>query len=91
MAHDGSKALELAARRAARRSCCSTSALPGMDGYEVCRRLRAQGLTDTRIIAMTGYGQDKDRQRAMEAGFDEHTVKPVEFSKLTKLLSTAGC
>ena len=60
--------------------------LPGMDGYEVCRRLRSQGLTGTLIIAMTGYGQDKDRRRAREAGFDEHTVKPVEFSQLKTLL-----
>ncbi len=61
--------------------------LPGMDGYEVCRRLRAEGFADTRIIAMTGYGQDKDKQRAMEAGFDLHTVKPVEFSKLKAILA----
>ncbi len=61
--------------------------LPGMDGYEVCRRLRAEGFAATRIIAMTGYGQDKDKQRAMEAGFDLHTVKPVEFSKLKAILA----
>jgi CheY-like chemotaxis protein len=58
-----------------------------MDGYEVCRRLRAEGLTTTRVIALTGYGQDKDEQLAMEAGFDEHTVKPVEFERLMKLLA----
>ena len=57
-----------------------------MDGYEVCRRLRAAGLTTTRIIAMTGYGQEKDRQRALEAGFDDHTVKPVEVGRLMRLL-----
>ena len=39
---------------------------------------------------MTGYGQDKDRRRAMEAGFDEHTVKPVEFGKLTTLLAAGS-
>ena len=58
-----------------------------MDGYEVCRRLRAAGLTSTRIIALTGYGQDEDRQRALEAGFDEHMVKPVELEKLQRLLA----
>ncbi len=61
--------------------------LPGMDGYEVCRRLRAEGFANTRIIAMTGYGQDKDKQRAMDAGFDLHTVKPVEFSRLKAILA----
>ncbi len=86
IAHDGFQALELAI--AARPTVVLLDiGLPGMDGYEVCRRLRAEGLTDTRVIAMTGYGQDKDRQRAMEAGFDEHTVKPVEFEKLTKILA----
>ena len=61
--------------------------MPGMDGYEVCRRLRAAGHTRTRVIALTGYGQDKDKQLALDAGFDEHTVKPVEFTRLVKLLS----
>jgi CheY-like chemotaxis protein len=41
-----------------------------MDGYEVCRRLRQSGFTSTRIIAMTGWGQDRDRRRSEEAGFD---------------------
>ena len=86
IAHDGVEALEVAiAERPT--TILLDIGLPGMDGYEVCRRLRTQGLTTTRIIAMTGYGQDKDRQRAMEAGFDEHTVKPVEFAKLTRLLA----
>jgi CheY-like chemotaxis protein len=58
-----------------------------MDGYEVCRRLREQGLTNARIIAMTGYGQEQDRQRAKAAGFDSHTVKPVEYAKLSMLLA----
>ncbi len=53
--------------------------LPGMDGYEVCRRFRQSGMEKTRIIAMTGYGLEQDRQRAKAAGFDVHTVKPVAF------------
>ena len=60
--------------------------LPGMDGYEVCRQFRQRGLAGTRIIAMTGYGQERDRQRAKSAGFDAHAVKPVEFAQLAKLL-----
>ena len=60
--------------------------LPGMDGYDVCRAIRKQGLVDVRIIAMTGYGQERDRARAMEAGFDTHTVKPVDIEELTRLI-----
>jgi signal transduction histidine kinase len=63
--------------------------LPGLDGYEVCRRLRQQGFTSTRIIAMTGYGQERDRRRSELAGFDTHTVKPVEIDLLEKLLAFA--
>jgi signal transduction histidine kinase/DNA-binding response OmpR family regulator len=62
--------------------------LPGLDGYEVARRLRAQmtGPQRTRLIALTGYGQPDDRRRALEAGFDDHLVKPVDFDDLTRLL-----
>jgi CheY-like chemotaxis protein len=60
--------------------------LPGMDGYEVCRQFRERGLGVPRIIAMTGYGQERDRQRAKSAGFDAHAVKPVEFAELARLL-----
>lgn len=61
--------------------------LPGMDGCEVCRQLRQLGLTDTRIIAMTGYGQDRDRERSLEAGFDRHTVKPVKINDLMRIIA----
>jgi CheY-like chemotaxis protein len=63
--------------------------LPGMDGYEVARRLRAQPeLENLRLIALTGYGHDSDRMRSREAGFDHHLVKPVEFDSLTRLLAS---
>jgi PAS domain S-box-containing protein len=61
--------------------------LPGMDGYEVARRLRQiPELKDTRLIAATGYGQDADRQRSEEAGFDYHLVKPIDPEKLQTVL-----
>ena len=63
--------------------------LPGMDGCEVCRQMRQRGLTDTRIIAMTGYGQDRDRERSLEAGFDLHTVKPVKINDLMRIIADA--
>jgi CheY-like chemotaxis protein len=63
--------------------------LPDMNGYEVARRLRQQPQTkQVRLIAMTGYGQDSDRQRSKEAGFDRHLVKPVDPQRLQDLLAT---
>jgi CheY-like chemotaxis protein len=61
--------------------------MPGMDGYEVCRRLRREvGLMKATVVALTGWGQDEDRRRSHEAGFDHHIVKPVEPSALQRLL-----
>jgi CheY-like chemotaxis protein len=60
--------------------------LPGMDGYEVCRRVRERGLK-THIVALTGYGQDKDRERSLEAGFDGHAVKPVGMEELMRVIA----
>ncbi|MBV9891204.1 MAG: PAS domain S-box protein, partial [Rhizobacter sp.] len=61
--------------------------LPGLNGYEVCRRLRVEPWArEIPIIAITGWGQDEDRQRSKEAGFDAHLVKPVVFEELTALL-----
>jgi CheY-like chemotaxis protein len=63
--------------------------LPEINGYEVARRLRQrQQSKDTWLIAMTGYGQDSDRQRSHEAGFDYHLVKPVDPEKLAELFTT---
>ncbi len=65
--------------------------LPGMDGYEVARRLRRiPELKDARLIAATGYGQDTDRQRSEEAGFDYHLVKPIDPEKLQTVLELLG-
>jgi PAS domain S-box-containing protein len=63
--------------------------MPGMDGHEAARRLRAHRHPDRafRLIAVTGWGQEEDRQRAREAGFDEHLVKPVGVAELKAVLS----
>jgi PAS domain S-box-containing protein len=62
--------------------------LPGMDGYRVARALRENPATaTTRLIALTGYGQDEDRRRAREAGFDEHLTKPADPAALESLLA----
>jgi CheY-like chemotaxis protein len=62
--------------------------LPGIDGYEVARRVRARDTRRPVLIALTGYGQPEDRRRATEAGFDEMLVKPVDPTTLTELLAT---
>jgi len=61
--------------------------LPDFDGYEVTRRVRARPeLAGTRLVALTGYGQTRDRQRALEAGFDEHLVKPIDPDHLLQAI-----
>jgi PAS domain S-box-containing protein len=61
--------------------------LPGMDGYEVIRQLRRDETTkDTRVVAMTGYGQEEDRHRALATGFDDYLTKPVNQDALIALL-----
>jgi CheY-like chemotaxis protein len=62
--------------------------LPGMDGYEVARRVRARGGRRPVLIALTGYGQPEDQRRASEAGFDDLLVKPVDPTALATLLAT---
>jgi two-component system, sensor histidine kinase len=62
--------------------------LPGIDGYEVARRLRARHPRRPLLIALTGYGQPEDRRRATDAGFDDVLVKPVDPVTLTALLAT---
>jgi signal transduction histidine kinase len=65
--------------------------LPGLDGYEVARRVRsARGGTKLHLVALTGYGQPYDRARALEAGFDEHLVKPVDIEVLLRVLARAA-
>ena len=63
--------------------------MPNMDGYELARRLRNEpGMEGVLLVALTGYGQDSDKQRAKEAGFDYHLVKPVSLEALQDLLAS---
>jgi signal transduction histidine kinase len=62
--------------------------LPGMDGYETCRRVRRQPSTrHIVIVAVTGWGQSQDKQRALDAGFDTHLTKPVDSAALASILA----
>jgi PAS domain S-box-containing protein len=86
-ASTGTEALELAQRRRPDVVLLDIG-LPGIDGYEVARRIRATPeLSETVLVAMTGYGQSEDRQRAREAGFTAHLVKPVPPNLLEQLLA----
>jgi signal transduction histidine kinase/ActR/RegA family two-component response regulator len=63
--------------------------MPGMDGYETARRLRAESdLTQVLVVAMTGYAEENDRERTRESGFDHHLMKPVSFDTVQRLLAT---
>jgi signal transduction histidine kinase len=85
--HESKRALERA-RIEIPDICLLDIGLPGIDGNELARRLRSQSETvDTILIAITGYGQQQDRENAITAGFNYHFVKPVDTSKLLSLLA----
>jgi len=64
--------------------------MPVMDGYEVVRRIRDEaGGRDRLVIALTGWGQEEDRRKSREAGFDYHLTKPVDLAQLQSLLVPA--
>ena len=85
--YDGFAALD-AARAEAPDVMLVDIGLPGMDGYEVARRIRGDAAFQAvRLIALTGYGRDEDRQAALAAGFDHHLVKPVNPDRLHGLVT----
>jgi PAS domain S-box-containing protein len=87
VAHNGPSALELAANYLPQMILLDIG-MPGMDGYEVARRIRKRsGLEKVVLTALTGWGQQEDRRRSAEAGFDHHLVKPPEPKLLEELLS----
>ena len=90
VAHDGAKALDIAAEFRPEVILLDIG-MPGLDGYEVARRLRAMNHGQTfRIVAVTGWGQEADRMKTKEAGFDLHLVKPVDLGVLEKVLEERG-
>lgn len=85
-AHDGPSALSYAAARRPEIILLDIG-LPGMTGYEVAKKIRAlSGLARVRLVAMTGYGQEEDRRRASDAGFDSHFVKPLDVDDVAKVI-----
>jgi signal transduction histidine kinase/ActR/RegA family two-component response regulator len=86
VAHDGYRALQVAAELPPDVALLDIG-LPGMDGYVLAQRLRQDALTrDLRLIAVTGWGQDGDRARAHQAGFDGHLTKPADPSAILAML-----
>jgi CheY-like chemotaxis protein len=61
--------------------------LPGLDGYEIARQIRSEFGPALRLVAVTGYGQEEDRRRALAAGFDAHLVKPADLDTLERVLA----
>ncbi|HSB12335.1 MAG TPA: PAS domain S-box protein [Blastocatellia bacterium] len=87
LVHEGLAAVE-AAREYHPEVIVLDIGLPDIDGYQVARRLRQEpDLGGVLLIALTGYGQDEDRQRCYDAGFDEHLIKPVDPASLEALLA----
>lgn len=88
-AYDGQQAVELAAEYRPDVVLLDIG-LPKLNGYEACRRIREQPWgKDILLIAVTDWGQDKDRRRSSEAGFDHHLVKPVDPQVLMRMLARA--
>jgi len=88
VAYDGPAALEVLATFDATLALVDIG-LPGMDGHELARKIRERGVA-VRLVAVTGYGRDTDRERALASGFDEHLVKPLSLSRLEEVIRGLG-
>jgi PAS domain S-box-containing protein len=87
-AHDGQEAFDAAERHRPDVALLDIG-LPVLNGHDVCRRIRQQPWGQAMVlVALTGWGQDEDRRRSQEAGFDGHLVKPVDHTRLMTLLAS---
>lgn len=88
VAHDGFSALEIAAEFSPQIAFLDIG-MPGMSGYDLAKRIReTPEAADTVLVAVTGWGQDKDRQLSRDAGFNHHLVKPVQLDQLITLIES---
>ena len=90
VAHDGASAMQVALEYVPEIVLLDIG-LPKLSGHDVCRRVREQSWgKDIVVLALTGWGQEEDRRRSQEAGFDAHVVKPVNHVALGQLLTELG-
>ena len=88
MAHDGAEAVEKALAYQPDVVLLDIG-LPKMNGYDVCGEIRkARSRNKPVIVALTGWGQDEDRKRSTQAGFDAHVIKPVDYRALEELINS---
>jgi len=87
IARNGQEAVEIALQKRPNLVLMDIG-LPDIDGYQACRAMRNAGLTETLIVAVTGYGQEADKQKAEEAGFDQHMTKPPDLTAIMNLLDS---
>ena len=86
LAHDGPGAVA-AARDYRPEVVLLDIGLPGIDGFAVAAQLRKEGIGGRMLVALTGYGEKQDRDKAQQVGFDHHLVKPIDPDTLQKLLA----
>ena len=90
VAHDGRQALAIAGIYHPELALLDIG-MPELNGYELARQIRAESWgASLTLVAVTGWGQEEDRRRALEAGFDEHLTKPVDPARLTTLIESAA-
>ena len=90
VAHNGAEGVEMARELHPRVIVCDIG-LPGMSGYDVCRTLRSDdAFQKTYLIALTGYAEPDDAERAQAAGFDTHLTKPVNPDVVVQMVTSAG-
>jgi CheY-like chemotaxis protein len=89
VAHDGPAGLEMMNHQQPDVVLCDIG-LPGMDGNEVCRRVRATIGGEVVMVALTGWGMEEDRKQTSAAGFDHHLVKPADFEIVREVLRAAA-
>jgi len=87
-APDGAQAIQMHLERSAEIALIDIG-LPGINGYDVAKRIRSAPGGRPFLVALTGYGRTDDRRKALDAGFDAHLVKPVDPDELERLLATA--
>jgi CheY-like chemotaxis protein len=86
VAHSGEEAIAMAQQQPPDLVLCDLG-MPGMDGYEICRRLRRlPALQYTAMVAVSGYGGESQVRASKEAGFDQHLVKPISRADLVQLV-----